>query len=128
MTWDATRATLDAKFLTLAGLDTAKVAWPGQAFTPTPGSIWYSIALLPAGTDAALGPTGSKHETGIYQVSIYGPPGSGSGDLFRAADAVVALFDRTLGSGVQCGVPTPGPLLTEPDWLHLPVSIPFWVL
>ena len=128
MTWNAARALLDAKLVTLSGINTARIAWPGVTFVPPAGAAWYKVSFLPTGTDAALGVGASKHEGGIYQVSVFSPDGSGLGTLLGLADAVVALFDRQLLTNIHTGVPVPAPVLTEPGWLQIPVSIPFVVL
>lgn len=101
------------------------VAWPGVVFTPPIGGLWYKPALLPGTVDYGLGVSADTHPKGNYQVSIFFPPGAGTSALFAAADAVVANFDRVRLGSLQCGVPKIGPLLQEPDWLHLPVTIPY---
>jgi len=125
MSWDAARAALDTQMATLAG---ATIAWPGRVFTPPAASTWHKVSFIPATVESALTASGDKHEKGIYQVSVFAPPGSGIGGITRAVDAVVALFDRKTLGPVGCGVPVPGPLIEEADWLHQPVSIPFVVL
>lgn len=123
MTWEAARIALDTQFLTLSGLNTARVAWPGVPFTQPTTGIWYKISFIPASVAPEMG--GADHEGGVYQVSVFAASGSGIGALARAADAVVALFSRRRLTNVSCGVPTLGPVLEEVDWLHLPVSVPF---
>jgi hypothetical protein len=122
-TWNAARAALDTKMAALA----VTTAWPGRSFTPPTTGNWYKPILIPTGTDTEVGSGAVNRPRGTYQVSIF-MPSSGNpclGPLLSAADAVVAHFDRAALSGVQCGVPTLGPVIQEPDWLHLPVSIPF---
>jgi hypothetical protein len=126
MSWDAARRVLDTQFLTLPGLTPlTQVAWTGVPFDP-PTGIWYKPVLLPSTNQPEL--QGANHETGIYQVSIFVPINTGPGALLQAADALVALFARKVLTGaatVSCGVPTPGPVIHDPQWTHLPVSIPF---
>lgn len=122
-TWNAARAALDSK---LAALTTA-VSWPGKVYTPPTSGPWYKPALLPAGVDTEVGAGVPLRPRGTYQVSVFVPThgAGGIGNLMGLADAVVAHFDRAGLGAVQCGAPSLGPVLEEPDWLHLPVSIPF---
>ena len=130
--WNAVFACLDAKLITLTGITNALIAWPGITFTPPASGLWYKVDCIPATTDYAMGVNGSTHERGGYQVTVYAKPGAGTGALMAAADALVSLFDRAVLTGttvtVHCGVPVPGPVLQEPDWLGVPVSIPFLAL
>ena len=126
MNHSAIRAALDMK---LAALGAITVAWPGATFTPPDSGLWYKPALLPGGVDVANGVGGSVHQNGDYQISVFAPAGDGTATLYAAADALVAHFDRvTLGSTLHTGVPVIGPLLQEPDWIHLPVTVPYTVL
>ena len=127
--WDAARALLDAKLLTLSGISSSKVHWPNRGFTPPTSGLWWKVDLLPVDTAAEI--AGRAHEMGIYQVSCFVWAGTDSSTVVPGVDAVCALFDRVLlgtTTKVQCGVPVPAPPLTEPDRFHFPVSIPFQVL
>lgn len=122
----AIRTALDTK---LAALGAITVAWPGVPFTPPTSGVWYKPAILPGGVDVANGVGGSVHQNGDYQISVFAPAGAGTTALHAAADALVAYFDRvTLGTTLHTGVPEIGPLLAEPDWLQLPVTVPYTVL
>lgn len=122
-TWNAARAALDTK---LAALSTA-VAWPGKPYTPPTSGAWYRPTLIPSGVDSEVGAGTAIRPRGTYQVSVFVPTAgaNGTGNLLSMADAVVAHFDRASLGAVHCGVPEIGPVIEEPDWLHLPVSIPF---
>ena len=125
MSWDAALTALSAQLLTLSGIDSSKIQWPNRAFTPS-GSFWR-VSFLPATVQPELGGT-KDHERGIFQVSRFVPAGTGIGPAIREAQTVVDLFKRQVLSGVSCGVPTLAPPISEPEWLHIPVSIPFQVL
>lgn len=128
MTWQTARASLDAKLTTLAGINTAQIAWPNVAFTPTPGTLWYKVSFIPTTVAPEIG-SGNVHEKGVYQVSVFAPSGVGMGAGLTVADNLVALFNRvTLTGGVHCGVPVLGSPLQEPDWIHIPVQVPFQIL
>lgn len=122
----AIRTALEKK---LNALGAITVAWPGVPFTPPTSGLWYKPAILPGGVDVAGGVGGSVHQNGDFVVSIFSPAGSGTTALFAAADALGAHFDRvTIGTTLHTGVPEIGPLLAEPDWLQLPVTVPYTVL
>ena len=129
-TLNAARVALETKLLALPGLVPSLVAWPGLNFTPPASGLYYKPDLIPSETLTAAGAGASTHPKGIYQVSIFGKAGSGMVALHNAAEALLAHFDRqALASGaVRTGVPDIGPPIQEPDWLHLPVSIPFLCL
>lgn len=127
--WNAIRSALEAR---TALLTSYQIAWPGRSFTPPNTGSWIKPTMIPATVDSAMTMVGDTHERGIFQVSIFVATGQGEGPLFAAADAISNHFDRVqlAGTGVtvQCGVPTPGPVIQDPDWLHLPVSIDFTAL
>ena len=128
--WNATRALLDAKLMTLSGITESIVSFPGRTFTPPTSGTWYKVNLIPTACDSALGVGGYTNERGVYQVSIFNKPGDAQpGATLAAVDALVNLFDRATltgtGLSVQCEVPVPGPSMNEPDWIQTPVSIRF---
>lgn len=125
-TLNAARIALETKLLALPGLVASRIAWPGVAYTPPATGLWYKPALIPTGTESAVGVGASTHPQGAYQVSIFGKPADGAPGLYTAAEALVSHFDRAaVAATVHTGVPEIGPLLQEADWLQLPVSIPF---
>lgn len=121
MSWPAARAALDARMnsLNVAG---AKIAWPNMPLAAQTGP-YYAVAFLPAAVSPEL--HGADHESGIYQVSVFVPAGSGIGPALTMAQAVADHFKRQNLSGVSCGVPTIAPPVQESNWLQVPVSIPF---
>ena len=127
MTWLAARAALDSRMASLPGLQTGSVVWDGEQRDQPQGFVpWYRIDFIPATNEPEL--QGANHERGIYQVTVCATSGEGLGALLGYVDALIAHFARVNVSGVSCGVPTPGPILREPEWLRQPVSIPFTVL
>lgn len=121
MSWTGARASLDTR-LSALNIGTAKIAWP-NVIIPAQTSLYYAVHFLPATVQPEL--HGSDHETGIYQVSVWVPAGIGIGAALTAAQAVADHFKRQNLSGVSCGVPSVAPPIQEPDWLQVPVSIPF---
>lgn len=108
------------------------VAWQGVASTKDIYESHLRVANLPAGSDmATLGVDGQARTRGIYQVSVFVPAGKGVGEGLRIASDVADHFSRQrlteAGVEVQCEVPSQGPVIPEADWLHVPVSIPYYL-
>jgi hypothetical protein len=122
MSWTSARAALDARMASLPSLGASKIAWPNVALVAQ-SSLYYAVHFLPATVQPEL--HGADHESGIYQVSVFVPAGGGIGPAMTAAQAVADHFKRQNLSGISCGVPTLAPPIQEPDWWHVPVSIPF---
>jgi hypothetical protein len=125
MTWTAARAALDARMASLPSKGTSAIAWPNVQLDAQT-ALYYVVAFLPATVSPEL--QGGDHEGGIYQVSVYAPAGEGLGTALTQAQAVADHFKRQNLSGIACGVPVLAPPLQEPDWVHIPVSIPFTCL
>jgi hypothetical protein len=106
------------------------IAWPGLDYEPNPAAAFLVPALLPSTTDAvSIGIAGTDRYQGIYQVSVYTPLKGGEGAARALASTIADAFRKGLfslnGHDVRCGVPHAGPVLTGPDWIHLPLSIPY---
>lgn len=122
MSWTAAQAALDGRMATLPSLGASAIAWPNRALAAQT-ALYYAIAFLPATVEPEL--QGKDHEGGIYQVSVFAPAGAGLGTALTQAQAVADHFKRQNLSGVSIGVPTLSPPLQEPNWVQVPVSIPF---
>jgi hypothetical protein len=69
-----------------------RVAYEGVAFTPTNSETYLRAYTLPAGTNTNT-LAGDHHAyTGVFQVSIVTPSGSGSGAAEGIADEIADLF------------------------------------
>lgn len=128
------RKGLRERLLTVAGLPAGR-KWEGKSFTPTTGEPWIRETMLrsPAPPQRmSVGPFARLRHTGLYQVSLFYPP-DGEQDVFpieSMAEAVRAAFPDTLeftyngqrirvhGAGLQTVDEE-----TDPDWLHVPVTI-----
>jgi hypothetical protein len=97
---------VDAKFVTLPGIDLNNVDFPNAGYVPQ-AELPYMAVSWPSLTSVPLGP-GSDTVTewrGVYQVRCNWPAGTGINDAATQADAVMALFPRGLS------------LLTDDNWL-----------
>lgn len=69
-----------------------RVAYEGVTFTPTNNETYLRAYTLPAGTNTNT-LAGDHHAyTGVFQVSIVTPSGSGSGAAEGIADEIADLF------------------------------------
>lgn len=112
-----------------------EVAWEGQVMDPAAkadkGRSWLSSKILRGPSRATgLGVTGTLQHDGIYQIAVFVPQGTGAGDLLALASSIAEPFTRaTLTAGgftIQCGVPSLSPVLPEPSWLQVAISVPFY--
>jgi len=111
-----------------AGFSTA---WENVPFTPTSGTPYQAITLLPARTEGPTFGSNFKRETGILQASLYYPGNQGSQAAYARAGVLIGAFIR--GSTFSQGAikiiidehPYIGPALNNGSWFMVPVSIPF---
>lgn len=130
MTWTLCRAAGEIHLKGLPGLDQAKLSIPGIKFgKPNPPSTWFKYSFIPTDSWRPLGDSAKRRYKGIYQVTVFTPPGMGQAALTMAVDSVVAHFDqKRLALGgvlIDTKDPVPGPFGTETDWESTPITIPF---
>lgn len=76
-----------------AVMPTLPTAFEGAPFTPPAGQKWGQLTNLRAGADvASLGVGGLDEHTGVLQIDISVPEGTGTGELLRNADTLRAYF------------------------------------
>lgn len=84
------------------GLGPGDVAWPNNAFAPVAKRIYLRPALLPGEIiPASLGRDCFLKSSGIYQISICAPKGSGLGEAEACARILLDAFRP--GLGMRCG-------------------------
>lgn len=108
------------------------IAWEGTDYQPQPGTVFLAPKLLPSTTNAiSLGASGTDRYQGIYQVSVYAPINAGLGLAQSIASQVADAFHKALltqgAASVRCGVPHAAAPMTGPTWIHLPLSIPYYL-
>lgn len=102
------------------------VAWQNQPFTP-PATTYLRAFLLPADTDSLDLEGAHRAYSGVFQVSIVAPTGSGAGAAEALAEEIAALFPCTLrlNSGafaVQVAAPvSSGPAIVDDTRYTLPI-------
>ena len=68
-------------------------AFEGVAFTPATGTKWAALNNLRAGADvASLGVGGQDEHTGVLQIDVNVPEGTGTGELLADADTLRGYF------------------------------------
>jgi len=108
------------------------VAWEGTGYTPVIGTAFLATKNLPSATNPiSIGAAGTVRYSGIYQISVYTPTGKGVGLADSIASAIADGYSRALvsqnGHAVQCGIPHAAPAIVQGDWIHKPVSIPYYL-
>jgi len=68
-------------------------AWENRDFEPTNDTLYLRPTLLPATTEPSGLPDSDEH-SGIYQVDVIAPMGSGKGEAIEKADIVANQFKR----------------------------------
>jgi len=129
------RAALESRLKTWADAQAPAIpcAWENVPYVPTVGAKYLRAYILPAATyDAAI--TGDlTRYTGIFQVSIYVPEGTGAGAAETIAESLIALYPITLSiakSGLSIVIertPSIGTAMNDEGWRVLPVSIRYRV-
>lgn len=116
----------------LAELDIDIVtAWENVSLVP-PNEMYQRAYLLPAGTNNPDFGNGLSRETGILQVSVVAPQGTGPSDCIAQAELIRTWFPRGLSlvnSGLTVIIsktPSIAPAIYEEKNYVIPVSIPFY--
>lgn len=107
--------------------DTTPLSVPGKKFSPPGNGIWWELSVFPNDLDLTLsGPENFRR--GIAQVNVCAKVGYGLVGLHQQAEAISAALPKAseLATGVVVsGAPYTGSLITLPDRIILPVSIPY---
>jgi hypothetical protein len=108
------------------------IAYPGINFEPEPGDTYLEAVFLPNATvTRTVNTGGSNQHQGVLQVCVMHPVGKGVLAANDIAGRVISHFKRgTVIAGAEIAVrmirqPYQAPPMTEPDWLRVPVTIPY---
>lgn len=121
----------------LASLEPAlETALENQEFTPKNGVAHQRAYVLPANSESmgfeGNGISDTVRESGIFQVSLFYPLGTGSGDALVRAEAILSHFRRGLSlssNGVTVIINKRGsvaPAQQDGKWYVIAVSIPYY--
>lgn len=106
---------------------TLRIAWQNVPFTPVTGETYLRVFLLPALTDSQDLEGKHRAYTGIFQINIVCPAGTGSKLVEDIAEELESLFPLNLRMATTSGpvlVYTPmsvGPALPDGGTFTLPV-------
>ena len=110
------------------------VAWENASFTPTAGSPYLKPSLLPGEPfQCEIGTDGANRHSGVYQISVFAPAGKSTSQIDSLINSLCTHFKRgtTLSYYAGCVVTIikayPGPMMTETDWIHVPITINYRV-
>ncbi|MEI6207297.1 MAG: phage tail terminator-like protein [Desulfuromonadales bacterium] len=130
--YSAIRSAFATKLQAFAGLP--NVAWENVPFTPATGAPYLQPVLLPGEpTQAEIGVNGLNRHTGIYQISVFAPTGTGISALNTLVGNLCDHFKRgtTLYYApvlVNIKKAYPGPAMQETDWVHVPITVQYTAL
>jgi hypothetical protein len=120
---------LVSAYLASGVMPQARTAFEGVGFTPAAGQSWARLTDLPSGREpAAFGGTNPVERTGILQVDIFHPKGSGTGAVLADVDTAMAFYTpgkriEYQGQSVLIRKAERSQLRTEDLWQSVAVSI-----
>ena len=123
------RAAFVTKLQAFTGLPS--VAWENVPYTPATGVPYLQPALLPGEPfQREIGTNGINRHSGIYQISVFAPTGTGIAVLNTLVSALCDHFKRGTilnygGSIVTIQKAYSGLTIQEADWQHVPVTIQY---
>jgi len=124
------RGMLQARAVTASGFPgSAQRAYEGVAFSPTVGTAWARMTLVPTqGRSAVIGGALKAHQ-GLFLVDLFYPSGQGTASVESVADAVKAVFapgDTLTLNGESLRIryaERNQPLAVEADWISAQVQV-----
>lgn len=88
--------------------DTTPIAWPNVSYTPTPGTAWVRLTILPAdASQVELGAVGSRRfrHAGVIVVQVFVPENTGDGTVQTLAAQAAAVFRGVTVGEIRYGAP-----------------------
>lgn len=109
--------------------DTTDIAWPNRSYTPTTGTAWVRLSILPGqgfvdeigNTTAAAG-----HRNGVVKIGVFVPLDSGSMTASDYAGQIEAIFRRADVDGVYFDEPYSTVNGSDGSWYQITCNCPFW--
>ena len=110
-------------------------SWEGDEFTPVVGSAYARFTDLPSSrAPAAQGQSAPQERTGILQIDLYHPKGTGTGPILADADKALTFFRSGkhldyLGQDVLIRRSERSALRTEAAWQSMAIEVYYtaWV-
>jgi hypothetical protein len=130
MSYEVARETLETRFNTQWASAT-KIRWQNvdDPTIPPANAAWVAFSILPgASTNVGVGANAKLHrESGIIDIGIYVPRGTGSHAAVAYADTASAIFRDwdDASSGITCYSPYMIILGPDEEYHHVSLTIPF---
>jgi len=126
------RSIRDALEARLAAMSpSVAIAYENVSFTPTAGTPYQRVNLLPANPDNRVHGSRTYFEIGVFQITLCYPSGTGPADAEERAALVRTQFKRgtTVVDGSVSTLVTNTPRVAvgfiDGDRFCIPVSVPF---
>lgn len=103
---------------------TTDIAWDGVEYSPTPGTSWVRLTVLP-GEDQFL-TLDNYRQVGLVIIQIFTPENQGSTTARGYADTITGIFRNVKQSGVLFRMPTTSRHGISEGWYQMNISIPYW--
>ncbi len=108
------------------------VAWENVSFKPTTGQPYIEPSLLPAEPiQIETGTNGINRLSGVYQISVFAPTGTGIAAINTLIAGLCNHFKRGTvltygGDVITIQKAYSSPVMQETDWQHTPITIKYW--
>jgi hypothetical protein len=133
MNFDDERRAIEARFS--ANYSSTQIKFDNLEFSPPANASWVALSILNGDPiTASIGTTGNSSRltrfSGIVQIDIYTPEGSGTKSSRDLADVISAIFNQVqfsagLSGTIQCRVPSYTELGIDDGWFHAVMSVAY---
>ena len=123
------RKLLEQRVNSVSGALASATAFENVAFTPSEGTPWQRVNLLPAQPENPTMGDDFYRAVGVLQVSLFYPRNAGSAQAYAQGEVLRTAFKRgtMLSEGTLrvrvIGTPSLGPGIPAGGWYMLPVSV-----
>ena len=106
---------------------TVRVAYPNMAFTPTPGTAWVRVTVVPDpnSRQAAIGKTRLWRNRGLVIVQVFTPQGAGDEAALTLGDSVTAAMRGVTISGLRLKATSLLRVGNDQQWLQYNADTPY---
>jgi len=103
------------------------IAWPNIDFNASLATAWIRPVLLMGDSFLQeLGPDGCGQRTGVWKISIFTKPNTGTKTAYTYAVRLEAMVRREIINGVIFDEPSTREVGIENGWFHTMVTAPLW--
>jgi len=104
-----------------------RVAYPNMAFTPTPGTAWVRVTVVPDphSQQAAIGGTRLWRNRGLVIVQVFTPQGAGDEAALALGDSVTTAMRGVTISGLRLKATGLLRVGNDQQWLQYNAETPY---